>query len=352
MKLSLNYAVSANKVLRDAGFKEKMQWMRDAGVGTLWLAGYFHGHMDAPLEDIARARGVLLDNGFDVQAINVPLGHGGNAMDPNDPTVDLSIGRGWRLTVGPDGKERYNTTCVDGRVIADTLAVVLALRDMGVTRVFYDDDLRLGHWGRELQGCFCSRCLEEFSGLAGREVTRGEIITAGDPELAERWMDFTCGKLTDFLTGITPGGITSGVMVMHNGDRRHGIDIARMRKALPGTLFRVGEGHFGDASYEHPDARQALLASIHTHMARAGGQKYCYSESTIYPMGALTPANWISKMRLEIGAGLRNLFLMGGSAFITEEYWRALAKELPALRALADATPEPEHRVTEFIWQI
>lgn len=351
MDLSFNYSVSANTVLGDPTFPRKLALMKRANVSTVWLTAYFYGHMDAPLEDIERSRKILLDSGFEVQAINVPLGHGGNAMDPANPDINLEIGKGWRLTVGPDGKQRYNTTCVDEKMIADTLEVVLALRDMGMTKVFYDDDLRLGHWGPALQGCFCDICLRDFGERINRRVTRDMLLTCADPQLIELWKDFSSAKLTGFVKGVTPQGITAGVMVMHNGDRRHGIDIPMIRRALPDTLFRVGEGHFGDSSYGHPLARQSLLASINTHMALVCDQSKCYSESTIYPMGALTPANWIDKMRLEIGAGLRNLFLMGGSLFIWDEYWVALANALPELRELAEA-PEPEHAITEFVWQI
>ena len=42
----------------------------------------------------------------------------------------------------------------------------------------------------------------------------------------------------------TPKGARNGIMVMHNGDRRHGIDIPLLRKLMPDNLvFRVGEAH-------------------------------------------------------------------------------------------------------------
>ena len=164
-------------------------------------------------------------------------------------------------------------------------------------------------------------------------------------------MDFQCENLVAYLRGILPDGMRLGFMAMHNGDRRHGIDLPMIRKALPDTFFRVGEGHFGDASFLHPQARASLEASICTHMALAGGSENCCSESTVYPAGALSPENWIRKMEIEIDCGLRHLYLMSGTRFFDDVYWEALAEALPALRARAEQ-PIPVPKEKPFIWQI
>ena len=70
------------------------------------------------------------------------------------------------------------------------------------------------------------------------------------------------------------------------------------------------------------------------HLALIGDNP-AYSESTVFPAEALSPENLIDKIRLELSLGLRNIFLMSGTWFMSEPYWRAVAAALPELRELA-----------------
>ncbi|MFA6947985.1 MAG: hypothetical protein WCQ72_03300 [Eubacteriales bacterium] len=335
MKLNFTYDVDAARVLRDPAIYEKLHLWRHAGVGRLMLNGYFYGHEVSRDDDMSAAKRRLEDEGFEVGIINVPLGHGGNALDPNDPTIPLEVGEGWRSTCDHDGNIRMNTTCIDDKVIADTRAVVEKYKAMGFKVIFYDDDLRLGRWGGDMQGCYCPRCMEEFSALEGRSVSRSEIFEERDTELCERWMDFQCGHISRFLRGVTPDGITSGIMVMHDGGRRHGIDIKRLRREMPDNLLmRVGEAHFGDGDFGCDEGKRSLCASIRNHLALIGNNDIAFSETTVYPVGALSPDNWVEKMRLEIGCGLRNLYLMSGTAALPDIYWNTLRSALPELHSL------------------
>lgn len=358
--LKINYSIGAKTVLHDPGIEIMLSEMKAAGVDVLWLFCYFYGHYNSSFEEMRPAKKVLEDHGFEVQAINVPLGHGGNAFDPSDNSVDLSIGEGWFNRVDINGNRQSCCACLTEKVIEDTKKVALSIRDLGITQIFYDDDLRLAHWGKNIQGCFCDNCITQFNKTIKADFSREtlkDIIKKDNPDEIEKatieaWMDYNCDKIIRYLQEVTVDGITSGIMVMHNGDRRHGIDIKRIRAEVPGTLIRVGEGHFDDKAFEHEDAQASLTASISTHLALAGDTGICYSESTVYPKFALTPENWIEKMRLEIKLGLRNIFLMGGTWYLAPEYWKALRDALPEMNELAVNTPEPKHEVMPFVWQL
>lgn len=189
------------------------------------------------------------------------------------------------------------------------------------------------------------------------DITRAELaarLAAGDAALTDAWETFQCDSILQFLEQATPEGVIPCPMVMHNGDRRHGLDIRRIRARFPDAIVRVGEGHFSDESFLHPVGRAAIAASIRRHMTLIGSPEYAFSETTTYPVGALSPENFVEKMRLEIDCGLRNIFLMSGTVFLPDPYWEAIAAALPELRERAARTPLPDlsEPMPEFIWQI
>ena len=178
--------------------------------------------------------------------------------------------------------------------------------------------------------------------------------TEGD-DLWNAWTDIQCDSVLRFLDETTPEGLIPGIMVMHNGDRRHGLDIPRIKSRFPNALFRVGEGHFDDGSFESPLSRPSIETSIKMHLSLIGSVENAFSETTTYPVGALSPEHWIEKMRWEIGCGLRNLFLMSGNVFLTDPYWGALIDARDELEALAEETPLPVldgvYR-EDFVWHL
>lgn len=358
--LNFNYNIGAKTVLYDPDIGNKLAAMKAAGVSVIWLFYHFYGHFNSTLQELQEAKKILEANGFEVQAINVPLGHGGNAFDPDDNSLDLSLIESWNNRVDIDGRRLSCCACIDEKVLTDSRNAALGLKDAGITKIFYDDDLRLAHWGKNVQGCFCGKCIEQFNLETGAAINRdslkaaiySEYKTGSDRQITEAWINFSCEKIIRFLKEVTVEGIKSGIMVMHNGDRRHGIDIKKIRTEIPGTFIRVGEGHFDNKAFEHEDAQASLKASISTHIALSGDVECCYSESTIYPKFALSPRNWIEKIKLEISLGLRNIYLMSGTWYITPEYWAALREARPELEALAKNTPEPKHEVMPFVWQI
>ena len=355
--LNFHYDFLTEYVVRDPEFfSKKVPYMKAAGVRTVWLDNYVYGAWQNSLEDCRRAKAMLEDEGFEVQAICVPLGHGSNAL--NGDEADPSLPEAWQNRVDAYGNRLACTTCVDDTVIQHYREAVRIHRELGFTKLFYDDDLRMGGWGPHLQGCFCERCLgrfyEKYPQFDG--MSRGDILRLGTPgsDVREAWETVQCDAVLRFLTETTPEGLTPGIMVMHNGDRRHGIDIPRIRAAFPDALFRVGECHFGDGSFTDPRGRPALERSIRKHLALIGSVERAFSETTTYPVGALSPANFVEKIRWEIGCGLRNIYLMSGNVFLTDGYWEALAAARPELEDLAEATPLPalngEPLEEDFIW--
>lgn len=351
MKLNFTYDLSPKRLLFDNTVSGSLDKMKKAGVETIYLFGYFHGSFESDPEYIAKAKKILEEEGFKTGVINIPLGHGGNALDPSDSNVNLEIGKGWRMTMGADGMYRENTTCIDGIMIEDTKKANQVLNEIGFRNFMNDDDLRFGSWGPELQGCFCDYCMEEFYSIYPTKVSREEIVSMKDSDLTEAWISYQCNKIPRFLLETTPEDAINGIMIMHNGDRRHGIDIPLLRRLMPNNLvFRVGEAHFDDNTFTKGPGYDSVERSIKRHLALVGNNELCYSETTCYPANALSPENWIEKMKLEIKCGLRNLFLMSGIWFYEDPYWEALAKALPELRELADTLEIPQTSLPEFTW--
>lgn len=359
LPLTLNYDFSPNTVLYDPDFGHKLDRMRAAGVSSVWLGGFFYGRWEASPEDIARAKTRLEEEGLYVGALSIPLGHGGQAFDPSKP-AESKTGDGWQPRVDAAGNPWPNTSCPrHAKVLADSRAAGDLLKQLGFSHLVYDDDLRVGAWGPAVQGCFCDDCMNSFRAAypAYGDITRAELaarLAAGDAALTDAWETFQCDSILQFLEQATPEGVIPCPMVMHNGDRRHGLDIRHIRARFPDAIVRVGEGHFSDESFLHPVGRAAIAASIRRHMTLIGSPEYAFSETTTYPVGALSPENFVEKMRLEIDCGLRNIFLMSGTVFLPDPYWEAIAAALPELRERAARTPLPDlsEPMPEFIWQI
>ena len=338
MAISINYSVSARDVMTNPEFPRRLQWMKRAGVEHLWLDGYFYGHHEADPEQIYRARQRIEEEGLQTGVISLPVGHPGNSLNPDDPTLDLAIHPEWHYRIDRHGQREYFISCINDVMTQHNLAAAKEYAQMGFARHFFDDDLRLGNWGPQVQGCFCDACIAAFNERAGLKFDRAQLARTIDRDetVREAWIDYNCAKLTGFMRETDVPGMTSGIMVMHNGGREHGISIPDIRAAVPDCMFRVGELHFDDAGFNAPGGRESLAGSVRNHLALIGGNP-AYSESTVFPAAAMTPESWIEKIRLEISLGLRNIFLMSGTWFFTESYWNALAEAKNELNELSEA---------------
>lgn len=344
MKLDINYSVSARDVLNNPEMGARLDMMRRAGVKRLWLDGYFYGRHETEPEDIARARARILDAGFESGIISLPVGHPGNSLNPDDPTLELSIPHTWRYRIDKNGAPVYFCADIEEEMIRDNARAAGIYAQMGFDMSFFDDDLRMGNWGSETQGCFCDDCIarfnERFSLRQTRDSLRAYVEGAPDPDgILDMWRKFNCDKVTNLMVKTHVHGQRSGIMVMHSGDERHGISIPDIRRALPDCMFRVGEAHFCDADYAAPGGRASLAKSVSRHLELIGDGD-AYSESTVFPARALSPENLLDKVRLEIALGLRHIFLMSGTWFLSEPYWNAVADNRTALEEFAAALDE------------
>lgn len=337
MLQSINYTVSAHDVLHQPDMARRFRMMRDAGLTDLWLTGYYFGRHESDPEMLYRAGKIVEGEGFRTGVLSLPVGHPGNSLNPDDPELNLAIAKTWRYRINSHGEKAYFSACVEDTMIRDNTAAAREYAQMGFTRHFYDDDLRMGNLGDPHPGCFCDDCMKDFNNRLGTKYTRESLVAAceADASVREAWEEYNCSKITRFMKETRIPGMQSGIMVMYTGGRGQGIDIPAIREAVPDCLFRVGEWHFSDNTYCAPGAKECLAKSIRNHMALIGDHP-AYSESTVFPAAALSPDNLMDKIRWEISLGIRNIFLMSGSWFITEPYWKLLAQERKALEALAE----------------
>ena len=354
--LHFHYDFEPRAILQAPNAAQRIAWMKKAGVETVWLDAYAYGTWLATPDEIAQAKSLLEQHGFAVQALTVPVGHGSNALlgDGGDPGIPPA----WQSRMNQQGNPVALASCMRSEImLKDSREAAEQLHDLGFTKIFFDDDLRVGPWGPALQGCCCPACMQAFHQKYPQyaHMTAPEIFAAateGD-DLWCAWSDVQCDAVLNFLEQTVPEGMTPGIMVMHNGDRRHGVDIARIKERYPNALFRVGEGHFEDASFTHPAGKDSLAHSIRSHLCAIGSTEKAFSESTVYPENALSPENFVQKLRLEISLGLRNLFLMSGLFFLDEPYWQAIAAARPELEDLAERMPAKIPSIPDdVIWQL
>ena len=338
MKLNFNYFAGVKPTLYDPEYEKSLEMMKRAGVETLWLGVRSWGKPDGTPEEIAAAKAKLEAKGFSVNALILPVGHPGNSINPEDPTLDLRLPDDWTYRVKPDGEKQYFCGCINDVLIADARHAVEMCRDLGFEKVFFDDDLRMGNVGNEIRGCFCTECVREFSDIVGRPLTREEIARdcAARNGLADAWVDYICSKVTRFMRETAVEGIRTGIMVMYYGGRDHGIDIAAIREAVPGCLFRVGEYQFNDAAFETDKDHSGEIGSIRGHLKLMGDVNCCYSESTVFPPNALSPENLVKKVEIALREGINNIFLMSGSWVMTERYWQKLEENRENFFTLAE----------------
>ncbi len=326
--LNFNYFADVKKTLYDESYKHSLDLMKKAGVTVLWLEIYFPGRYLAEKSEIIKAKKILEGYGFEVNVITLPVGHPGNALNP-DEVIDLSLPNHWSYRVNALGEKEYFSACIDETVIRENREVVEFCRDAGFKKLFFDDDLRMGNHENEIKGCFCEKCIKEFGKLTGKNLSREDVAAACREKspLSEKWIEYNCQKITRFMKETAAEGIRTGIMVMHNGGKYHGIDIPAIKKAVPDCLFRVGELHFDDQSFENDSEHSDELNSIRNHLEIIGDKSICYSETTVFPPRALSPENLVKKAELAINEGIENIFLMSGSWVMDDEYWTELEKK-------------------------
>ncbi|MFC5407196.1 hypothetical protein [Cohnella soli] len=337
--MKIHYPLQAEVVL-DPERGEWLSTMKRAGVDKIWLHGYFYGHMASSLAQLCMAKEVLERFDFEVGVINVPLGHPGNALNPDDPDLELALPPSWRCRIDRHGDPVYYCADIEDRMVADSVAAVTAIRDAGFADIFMDDDMRQGNWDREIQGCFCESCVEAFNRTWQRNETReslsGRIENREISEVLREWMSFQSNKVTSLMTAMAVPGVRLGFMTMPDGDERHGIDITAIQSNLPDCMFRVGEHLYNDRDFGTASSKALELNSILKHLNRVGREN-SYSETTCFPYRALSAANLVYKAKLAISAGIPNLMLMSGTYVYEDDYWQAWGDHVRELREMEEA---------------
>ena len=316
------------------GIKEMgwIQRMKEAHIEGFLVTSFDVTNV-IPLDEVVKVKHILDEEGFDMIGIGLPLGHP-EGLD----TPCYTFHDGWHIRQDVDGNLVRWCNAITPQLIADMKKHMYELQSIGLKAMFWDDDLRQGNYEGDVQGCFCDACLSEFSekykAVLHGPVTRAALkkvvakvpvgLNEDEMALREAWMAFNCERVTRFMKETTIPGMQNGIMVMHNGDRRHGIDIAAIRRAVPDCLFRVGELMFDDVSFERPGNKRALVESVLRHMEQMGDVSRIYSESTVYPHGALTPENLRQKILLERKCGIENINLMGVERMNHEAYYTML----------------------------
>lgn len=338
--MKLNYSME-HKPLLDVDSRDRLiGLMKDAGIKKIWIAGFFSGKMIA-IEELKQAKAFAEQHGLEVGAVTIPIGHPGNALNPDDPDLaHLEIPEHWHYRVDKSGETVYYCGAIDASLIEDNAQAARNLKEAGFNEVFLDDDLRAANYGPEIEGCFCEVCIAEFNRIYNRQATRELLRDATtdkrDADLMLDWAAFQCDKVTDVVKATDIDGVRPGIMVMHYGDERHGIDVPSIRERIPNTIFRVGELHFHDGTFGNPNGKAQEMMGIVYHLNFMAGAE-TYSESTIFPPRSLKERNLVYKAKMAIAAGIENVLFMSGTWLLEESYWKALAAARPVLEALDQA---------------
>lgn len=338
--MKLNYSMAHLPLLDIASRDHLIGLMKDAGIEKIWIAGFFSGKL-VDIEELKEAKAFAEQHGLEVGAVTIPVGHPGNALNPDDPDFEqLEIPKHWHYRIDKWGNTVYYCGAIDSSLIEDNGKAALHLREAGFKEVFLDDDLRAGNYNPDIEGCYCDICIAEFNRIyqrdATRETLRDATVDKQDKGLMLDWVAFQCDKVTDVVKATDIEGVRPGIMVMHYGDERHGIDVPSIREQVPSTIFRVGELHFNDGTFGNPNGKAQEMMGIVYHLNFMEGAD-TYSESTIFPPRSLKEHNLVYKAKMAITSGVENVLFMSGTWLLEDSYWRALGAARPALQALDQA---------------
>ncbi|MFB3789553.1 MAG: hypothetical protein ACE15F_24610 [bacterium] len=308
--------------------------VRNAGVDTVWLAGFFYGHWPYSVERLQAAREKIEAAGMDAHIVNVPLGHPGDSLDAKDGNFPLTPPRSWKLACRPDGST-YAGTSLHAPATAENISALKTLREAGFSQFFLDDDFRLAPAPGQIGGCFCPEHRDEFLRLGGyAEAKWNELL--GDAQerrltpLLRNWIEFQCDALTQSFREQQQavGGGRLGIMVMYLGAEKAGIRLSDYRD----VPFRVGELMFDDASFGRVKGKtdELFSALMHRRFARP---ELAFSESTAFPADRLSARNLAAKLAVSTLSDVRNTMFMSGITPFPRTHWETLG---PAMKRQAE----------------
>lgn len=318
------------------GDPELVETVRQAGIRTVWLAGYFYGHRPYPEELLRQARATLARAGLDSQLITVPLGHPGDSLGSSDGDFPLTPPRHWQMAERPDGR-RFAGTSLHSPATEENARALAELRRHGFDAAFVDDDFRLARGPGEIGGCFCPGHRERFLRRAGLSHERWPELLADTAArrlspLLRSWIDFTCDELSDsFRAQARAFRGEFGVMAMYLGAEKAGIRLRDYRDAL----FRVGELMFDDRSFGSVKGKTDELFSVLFHRRFAAAER-AYSETTAFPADQLSANHLAAKLTISTVADVRHSLFMSGLTPFPRAHWATLAPAMKHQAALHD----------------
>jgi hypothetical protein len=300
--------------------------VQDAGVRTVWLAGFLYG---TPFSDdlLRRARTRVARAGLEAQVLNVPLGHPAGSLGPGE-SAQAHRQAGQR----PDGKW-FAGTSLHPPMTTENAEALRHERRLGFQQCFLDDDFRLARSPGEIGGCFCAAHRDLFLRTGGYPAGRwaelcGDVQARRLSPLLRAWLTFTCDELTaSFRTQRRAFGRGLSIMVMYLGAEKAGIRLGDYR-SVP---FRVGELMFDDHSFAPTKGKTDELFSVLFHR-RFTDPDRAFSETTAFPPDLLSATNMAAKLVISTLADVRHTMFMSGLTPFPCEHWSVLG---PAMRQQA-----------------
>lgn len=309
---------------------ELLQVFSDAGVGHVWMAGFFYGYWPVEPEVIRRWMRRVEDAGMAPHVINIPLGHPGDSLGAPGDTVALTPPNHWRVAVRPDGTT-YSGTSLHAPATEENVTAMKRLAGIGVDRVFLDDDFRLAVAPGVIGGCFCDEHRDAFLKLHGYGAERwpellDDVSARRLSPLLRSWVEFTCDQLTACFRAQQQAApeIELGNMIMYFGAEKAGI---RLSDYADGP-FRVGELMFNDASFAPVKGKTNELYSCLFHR-RYAKPELAFSETTAFPANQLSAQNMAAKLAVTTISDVRNTMYMSGITPFPVSHWDVLA---PAMK--------------------
>ncbi len=311
---------------------ELLSLIRDAGVTDVWMGSYLQGKWFHTPDKLKIAADYLRSEGFNPHVLTVPLGHPGNAIDPDNPSLS-ELKLGWRNACTYDGK-LYTGTSIHSPVIKDNVEAIKQLAAKGFDKLFLDDDFRLAKFPGQIGGCFCDDCKSDFLRKYGyNQADWNELLNAikekKPVDILRSWTEYNCDKeyaMFRAMQDATPR-MQIGIMVMYLGSEKAGIALDKYRD----SLFRVGEMYFGDRGFGTVKGKTDELFSSLFHM-RFARPELAYSESTSYPANALSAKNMAAKLNISLISDVRNTLFMSGLPPLPSDRWSVLG---PAMKKSA-----------------
>ena len=308
--------------------------MKNAGITDIWMGSYLQGKWFHTPEELRESADFLISKGFKPHVLTVPLGHPGNAIDPNDDSWSEKK-QNWKNACDYDGSI-YSGTSIHSPVVEDNVKAHKKLANEGFDMLFLDDDFRLAKYPGKIGGCFCDDCKKEFLdtynyGNADWEILIDSVANRNSTQVIRSWIKFICEKefnMFKALQDATPQ-MEVGIMVMYLGAEKAGIDLTKYQD----VPFRVGELMFNDKGFGRVKGKTDELFSSLFHR-RFIKPDLAYSESTAYPHNELSAKNMAAKLTISLISDVRNTMFMSGIQPFPIEHWKTLAPAMKKSAAL------------------